>query len=114
MGEAAEPSRVRYLRLPRRRRARARVPLKKFAMLEATMLILALVESGVPFAGERRVVGARRPGGVAVHLVDRDPAEVVARERCHRPHKQDHRVARSPWKMRRMSSLMHAASPPSK
>ena len=30
VGEAAEPSRVRYLRLPRRRRARARVPLKKF------------------------------------------------------------------------------------
>jgi len=30
VGEAAELSRVRYLRLPRRRRARARVPLKKF------------------------------------------------------------------------------------
>ena len=66
----------------------------------------ALVESRVPFAGERRFVGARRPGGVAVHLVDRDPAEVLARERCHRPRKKDPSVARRPSKMRRISSLL--------
>ena len=77
-------------------------------MVAATAPIQALVESGVPFAGERRFVGARRPGGVAVHLVDRDPAEVMARERCHRPRKKDPRIARRPWKMRRISSLLPA------
>jgi len=70
VGEAAERSRVRYLRLPRRRRARARVPLKKFAMLETTMLILALVEFQDTVVGERRVVGARRSAGDELHLVE--------------------------------------------